>query len=275
MPNNINVKDYSISQEEFTLIYNNELEYYATYPIPKDLTPYYESDTYISHTDASNSLQDKIYQYVKRINLKNKIRLINRFSSNANKILDIGAGTGDFLNEAKINGWTISGVEPNTKARYLASSKNINLLASLEKIEHESYDVITLWHVLEHLPDLDKQIKNIDKLLKAEGTLVIAVPNYKSYDAKHYKTFWAAFDVPRHLHHFSKQSINRLFSKHNYSLLTTKPMLFDAYYVSLLSEKYKTKNNNYIKAFLIGSISNILGFFTKEYSSHIYILKRK
>jgi 2-polyprenyl-3-methyl-5-hydroxy-6-metoxy-1,4-benzoquinol methylase len=270
---NLIVKDHSISQEEFTLIYNDELEYYSTHPIPNDLTTYYESEAYISHTDSSKSIQDKIYQYVKKINLKNKINLINSFSSECSTILDVGAGTGDFLNEARKNGWNISGIEPNIKARNLAANKNIQLLNSLDDLNLQKYDVITLWHVLEHIPNLHEHIAKLKLLLKPNGTLIIAVPNFKSYDAKHYKGYWAAFDVPRHLHHFSRNSMSRIFSKYHLSIRLTKPMLFDAYYVSLLSEKYSNNNNNYIKAFLIGFISNIYGFFTKEYSSLIYILK--
>ncbi|ALM08479.1 methyltransferase [Sediminicola sp. YIK13] len=274
MNKNFIVKDHSVSQEEFTLIHNKELDYYITTPVPKNLDLYYESDSYISHTDSTQSLQDKLYQSVKKINLRNKITLINQYTTNSKSVLDVGAGTGDFLKQAQLNGWTIAGVEPNPKARDLAEKKNINLSSSLEEITEPLYDVITLWHVLEHLPNLETQISKLHNLLKPNGTLIIAIPNFKSYDAKYYKEFWAAYDVPRHLYHFSRKAIDRIFSKHKFELIRTKPMLFDAFYVSLLSEKYKTGKPNYIRAFMVATISNIQGFFNKEPSSIIYVLKK-
>ncbi len=274
MKNNFIVKDHSVSQEEFSLIYNDELDYYITTPIPSNLEIYYESDNYISHTDATKSIQDKLYQSVKKINLRNKLNLINQYAPNTKNLLDVGAGTGDFLKQAQLNGWTIAGIEPNPKARDLAKKKNITLVPSLEEITEPLYDVITLWHVLEHLPNLETQINQLHNLLKPKGTLVIAVPNYKSYDANYYKEYWAAYDVPRHLYHFSRNAISRIFSRYKFDLLRTKPMLFDAYYVSLLSEKYKTGKSNYIKAFMVATISNIRGFFNKEHSSIIYVLKK-
>ncbi|MEJ1221456.1 class I SAM-dependent methyltransferase [Sediminicola sp. 1XM1-17] len=274
MQKNIIVKDHSISHEEFELVYDSQYDYYLTKPVPNNLSKYYESKAYISHTDATDTLQDKIYQFVKRINLHHKVKLISQYTTNK-KILDIGAGTGDFLKYAKIKGWDITGVEPNEHARKLASEKGIQLSSSFEELPAEQYDIITLWHVLEHLPDLDAHIKQLHNLLLPQGTLIIAVPNYNSYDAKHYGHYWAAFDVPRHLYHFSRNSIKRIFSKHSFSLVATKPMLFDSYYVSLLSEKYKHAKGNFFKAFLVGTLSNIQGLFSKEHSSHIYILKKQ
>lgn len=274
MRKNITIKDHSITQEEFQLVYDNQLEYYITQPVPDNLSKYYESESYISHTDANNSFQDKIYQFVKGINLNSKIKLISKYNTQDKTLLDIGAGTGDFLKEANKAGWRISGIEPNPKARELAAKKGIQLKPSLENLTQEKYDVITLWHVLEHLPNLPQQIQNISALLKSGGKLIIAVPNFKSFDAQHYGAFWAAYDVPRHLYHFSQNSINRLFSKYDYSLIATKPMFFDAYYVSLLSEKYKTGKSNYFRAILMGSLSNLKAMRTKEHSSVIYILKK-
>ena len=274
MSKNINIQDHSISREMFTLVYDPELDYYITQPIPKNIAAYYESDVYISHTDSIDSIKDKLYQFVKKINLRKKIKLIDALYHPHKTVLDIGAGTGDFLKAAENYGWNISGVEPNSKARQLALNKNISLAANIQEISDKRFDVITLWHVLEHLPDLDSDIQKFKQLLNPKGTLVIAVPNYKSYDAKHYKEFWAAYDVPRHLYHFSQNSINRIFSKYDFQLLATKPMVFDSYYVSLLSEKYKTGNHNFFKAFLYGTLSNISAYFTKEHSSIIYILKK-
>jgi 2-polyprenyl-3-methyl-5-hydroxy-6-metoxy-1,4-benzoquinol methylase len=268
----LKTKDYSVSGEDFNLLYNEDLEMLITDPLPENLSSYYESDNYISHTDASKNFTDRIYQHVKRINLKSKIKLVQKFTD-SKKLLDVGAGTGDFLVVAKECGFQVSGVEPNFKAKEKAKEKGVILKSDLDDFKNSTFDVITLWHVLEHLPNLEEQILKLTNLLSENGVLIIAVPNYKSYDAKFYKMHWAAFDVPRHLWHFSKTSIEKLFSKNGFELIKTFPMIFDSFYVSLLSEKYKNGKQNFVKAFFVGLISNIKAFKTNEYSSLIYVLK--
>lgn len=269
------IKDYSISQEEFELIYDSNLELLKTQPIPKNLSKYYESDAYISHTDSKKTLFDKVYQAVKNINLKTKIRIISKYKNQKIKLLDIGAGTGDFVLSCKKQmHWETTGIEPNEKARQLAEKKQIRLLKNYNDLKEKSFDVITLWHVLEHIPDLENEIQKINSLLKEDGILIVAVPNYKSWDAQHYKQFWAAYDVPRHLWHFSKTSIQKIFTPKGFQLLEIKPMLFDAFYVSILSEQYKTGKKNFIKGFINGMHSNLYGMRKKEFSSHIYVLKK-
>ena len=271
----IKVTDHSVSKESFDLLLDEELQLLKTYPQPSlDKLPfYYESEDYISHTDSKRTLFEKLYHLVKSNALKNKVTLITKENPTKGNLLDIGAGTGDFLNQAKSSGWKCIGIEPNEKAKNCAISKGVNFTTSLEELEDNSFDVITMWHVLEHVPDIENQIRSLKRLLKPNGTIVIAVPNYKSFDAKHYKSFWAAFDVPRHLWHFSKTSIQKLVAKENLELKKVKPMWFDSFYVCLLSEKYKTGKMNFVKGFFFGFISNCSGFFKKEYSSHIYIIK--
>lgn len=266
-------KDYTVSNEMYNLLYNKEYDLLITDPVPSDLSKYYESDTYISHTDTSESLIDKVYKTVRNYTLKKKLKLINSYKLSGKKILDIGAGTGDFLNICKENGWNINGVEPSEKAQKIAAQKGIDLQSDLSEYGIEKYDIITMWHVLEHVPNLLHYIDTIKKVLKPDGVLIIAVPNYKSYDAKYYKNYWAAFDVPRHLWHFSKTSISKLFSKINIDVVKVLPMKFDSYYVSLLSEKYKNGKMKPLSAIYRGFISNLKATTTKEYSSHIYILK--
>ncbi|MBV7269141.1 class I SAM-dependent methyltransferase [Winogradskyella luteola] len=284
-PTYLHVKDHSVSGEEFQLLYNDELDMLETYPQPKSekLSEYYKSEDYISHTDTKRNLLEKVYHVVRVISLKRKMKLINSFvlkSSTANKrtLLDIGCGTGDFLETAQKDNWQISGIEPNKNARQIANSKTNNSVFEIEHLANlkaNSFDVITLWHVLEHLPNLEMHTNVFKHLLKPNGTLVIAVPNFKSYDAEYYKNFWAAYDVPRHLWHFSKTSIKELFKKENMVLMKTLPMTFDSYYVCLLSEKYRSGFMNPIKAFWIGWRSNLKAKRTKEYSSHIYVLKHQ
>lgn len=272
----IDVKDFSVSGESFSLLLDQELQLLKTTPTPTldKLPAYYESEDYISHTDGTRTFFEKLYQIVKRNAIRKKVALLSKFNQKG-KVLDIGAGTGDFLVAAKNEGWNITGIEPSDKAKEIAISKGVTFSYSLENLEDHTFDVITMWHVLEHVPDLDFQIQQLKRLLKPNGTIIIAVPNFKSYDANHYKSFWAAYDVPRHLWHFSKTAIEKLFAKQNMKLIKVKPMWFDSFYVSLLSEKYKNGKMNFIKGFFIGLISNCSGIVKKEFSSHIYIIKNQ
>nr|WP_298660333.1 class I SAM-dependent methyltransferase [uncultured Flavobacterium sp.] len=269
------VKDYSVSKETFALLYNKEYDLLKTHPFPdlSLLSKYYESEDYISHTDGKRTFFEKIYHFVKKRAIKNKVKLINSYHKNKGALLDVGCGTGDFLVEAQNQGWKATGYEPNEAAKKLTISKNVSTIDDLVSLSANSFDVITLWHVLEHVPNLEEYIKNLKKLLKPSGTLIVAVPNYKSYDAIYYKRHWAAYDVPRHLWHFSKKSIKRLFSDVDMNLACVLPMWFDSFYVSMLSEKHKTGKINFIKAVFIGLRSNCVGLFKKEFSSHIYVLK--
>ena len=270
----LNVKDYSVSQETFELLYDETLDMLIKHPQPslEKLPSYYESVNYISHTDGNKTVFEKMYQFVKGIALKNKLKLINTQSSKG-RILDIGAGVGDFLQVAKNDGWQTIGIEPSDKAKTIAKSKGVFFVEDLSQLENNSFDIITMWHVLEHVPDLENQIKELKRLLKPNGTVIIAVPNFKSHDALHYGKYWAAYDVPIHLWHFSKTAIKKLFAKEDLHLVKVLPMKFDSFYVSLLSEKYKTGKMNFIKAFFIGLKSNWKGSQNLEYSSHIYLIK--
>ncbi|SFZ90158.1 Methyltransferase domain-containing protein [Flaviramulus basaltis] len=274
----LKVKDYSVSGEAFELIQNSEYGFMETTPQPSSdkLPNYYKSEDYISHTDSKRNLFEKVYHLVRKLSLKKKLNLINSLSVESKKLLDIGCGTGDFLQTAQQNNWKVSGIEPNDQARSIANKKTNNSVFETEqllKYKEHSFDVITLWHVLEHLPDLENHIKIFQKLLKSKGTLIIAVPNYKSYDAKYYKEFWAAYDVPRHLWHFNKNSISKLVSKYFMEVVKIKPMWFDAFYVSLLSEKYKKGKMNFVNGLCVGFFSNLKSIKTKEASSLIYVVK--
>ena len=274
----ISVKDHSVSSEEFHLLVNNEFGYLETSPQPslEKLPEYYKSEDYISHTDTKRNLLEKAYHVVRNISLNRKLKLINSYTSEDKNLLDVGCGTGDFLQIAQQNDWIVFGVEPNNEARQIANSKTNNSVSDIEQLlefPKQSFDVITLWHVLEHLPNLEEQVSILKSLLRENGRLIIAVPNYKSYDAEYYKNFWAAFDVPRHLWHFNQESISKLFSKENMEVVERHPMKFDSYYVSLLSEKYKSGWMNIFNAFRIGFTSNLKAKRSGEYSSLIYILK--
>ncbi len=270
----LNCVDYNITKEAYKLMYNEEYNMLITSPVPDSFEKYYSSEEYISHTDRKKTLIDKAYHLAKKYTLKRKLSLINSFKYERKNLLDIGAGTGDFLSISELDNWNILGVEPNKNARKIAKDKGIKLIESIYKIKNKTFDIITLWHTLEHIKELEEYIYEIKKLLSKNGRVIIAVPNYKSYDAKYYKNYWAAYDVPRHLWHFSQSSINKIFKEENMTVEKTLPMKLDAYYVSLLSEKYKSGSINYFKAMLIGFISNFKARKTSEYSSLIYIIKK-
>ena len=272
----LKTKDHLVSGEVFELVYDPEFDMLKTFPQPnvESLHKYYESEDYISHTDEKRGLLSSLYQTVKKWSLQKKTKLIFEQNSGVGSLLDVGAGTGEFLKVAKEKGWSVQGMEPNKNACSLASEKGIELRSSLNDFQGNQFDVVSLWHVLEHIPNLEETVIRLSDLVKPNGTLIIAVPNFKSYDAKYYKEFWAAFDVPRHLWHFSKGSMEKFFSK-NFILEKTEPMIFDSFYVSLLSEKYKTGNKFSLKAFWIGLRSNLKANRSKEYSSHVYCFRKR
>ncbi|MDA8956982.1 class I SAM-dependent methyltransferase [bacterium] len=277
-----NCKDHTVSGEHFKVMINKEFEMLVTQPVPKNLSNYYQSEDYISHTDSKKTLFDKIYQAVKNITLRRKLRLINESLRIQNSdtrpeknLLDVGAGTGDFLKICKNNSWNTFGIEPDEGARASAKNKGIVLQEDLSNFKNQTFEIITLWHVLEHVENLSEYISNLKKLLSNHGRLIIATPNFKSDDANYYKEFWAAFDVPRHLWHFSQDSIRQLFLSENMVIEKTIPMKFDSYYVSLLSEKYKKGRMNIVNALYRGFVSNCKAMTSSEYSSLIYVIKKR
>ena len=273
-------KDYTVSHEEFTIVNCKECNFKFTNPIPDldTLADYYKSEDYISHSDTTKGLISKLYHLVRTRTLTQKVKLINSLVARGT-ILDYGCGTGMFLSECKKDKWKTIGIEPDNGARGLATKHQLKVFESKEELakqpQLETFNVITLWHVLEHVVDLRSTIDFLKDSLVKNGYIIIAVPNYKSFDAEAYDKHWAAYDLPRHLYHFDKATITRLMSDRGFSLTECKPMLFDSFYVSMLSEKYKNGKSNLIGAFLRGFKSNLKAFNSKEYSSVIYIFKKQ
>lgn len=271
----IKLKDYSVSGENFELLFDEELQLLKTYPQPSldKLPSYYESQDYISHTDSKITWFEKLYHFIRRRAIKQKVRLIEYCNGEKGRVLDIGCGTGDFLAEAHLAQWKTFGIEPNEKAAILSKSKGLCLAKSTADFEDHFFDVVTMWHVLEHIPNLEEQLSELKRIIKPTGTIIVAVPNFKSFDAKYYGKFWAAYDVPRHLWHFSKTAIQKLFAANHLKVAKVQPMYLDSFYVSLLSEKNKTGKINLLKGVFLGLRSNIYAKKNSEYSSHIYIIK--
>jgi 2-polyprenyl-3-methyl-5-hydroxy-6-metoxy-1,4-benzoquinol methylase len=272
--------DHTVSHETFQLVKCMSCSFVITSPRPTDnaLGKYYLSDDYISHSAKSASLFDKVYKFSRLFTLRWKMTLVKDNSvspSQPNRLLDYGCGTGDFLNTAKKNGFSIFGIEPSSLARAHASElTGDTILESIEQTEGY-FDTITLWHVLEHIPDLNEKIAALKNRLAINGTMFIAVPNHLSMDAAIYKQNWAAYDVPRHLWHFNRTVMKNLMKKHLLHVEKIIPMKLDAFYVSMLSEKQKNGKNSFLamlKGFLIGMKSNY-GKNDNEYSSLIYVIK--
>ena len=271
----LEVKDNMITREKFTIVSCTSCGFHFTDPRPSidEIGRYYKSEEYVSHSSSNKGLINKLYNLVRNYTLKKKVRLV-RSLAKGNELLDIGAGTGHFLNACRQNGFSVEGLEPDEDAvRFARTNFNLELksLDELHRLPSGSKDVITMWHVLEHVYDLQKDFARIAEVMKETGTLIIAVPNLESYDAKLYKELWAAYDVPRHLYHFRKKDIEALAAEHGLALKKVLPMKFDSFYVSMLSEKYK--GGSVIKAFWNGWMSNLKSA-AAGHSSQIYVIKK-
>ena len=278
----LHTKDYSLTTEDFQIIQcaNCTLEYTDPAPSKEAIAPYYNFPSYISHTDTKEGLVNQIYHKVRNHTLTQKTNWVQSlFTGHKGQLLEVGAGTGAFAHSMLNKGWKVTALEPDAASRQKAlENYNINLLPieELFQLEPAKYEVITLCHVLEHVHDLNAYMKTFHSLLKPNGRLIIAVPNYTSYDAGFYKNFWAAYDVPRHLYHFSPLSMHYLAKKHKMSIVQKLPMWFDSFYVSLLSEKYKQSGMiGMMRAFFVGCISNLIALRNADRgSSIIYEIKK-
>jgi len=277
----LSAKDHTVSQQIFSIWHCNACTARFTQDVPGHdaIGSYYASENYISHSDTKKGIINSLYHLVRKRTLGAKRRLvINATGTMKGTILDIGCGTGAFLNTMKEAGWNITGLEPDDIARAKAAELyNIQPQepGKLFELAPASFNAITMWHVLEHVHELHAYVKQIEKLLAPGGNAFIAVPNYTSKDADIYKENWAAYDVPRHLYHFSPQSMEILLSQHGLKLTAVKPMWFDSFYVSMLSEQYRNGKGNIIRAVFNGFISNLKAWSNvRKCSSVIYVVSK-
>ncbi len=277
----LTAKDYTVSNETFVLWECDTCSFRFTQNVPNAaaIAPYYQSDAYVSHSDTQEGLVNRLYHVVRRYTLKGKCSLIKQYTGlQRGSLLDIGAGTGAFSHTMQLAGWEITALEPDENAKKIALNKYQLKLQSSENIYElplNQFDAITMWHVLEHVHDLHGYLEKFSSILKANGTIFIAVPNYTSYDAKNYQQYWAAYDVPRHLYHFSPKSMEMLAAAKGFSVKAFKPMWFDSFYVAMLSEQYKNGKNNLLKAFCIAAITTLQSLMNaKKSSSVIYVLQK-
>jgi SAM-dependent methyltransferase len=270
----ISCKDFTVSSEVFTIVRCIDCGLKFTNPRPEDsiLGNYYKSEDYISHSNTKRGLIANLYHLVRSYTLSRKEKLLRRYVSRGT-LLDYGCGTGMFLKFCVSKGWEATGLEPDPGARKLASENGSSVVSVKEELPPIKYDAICLWHVLEHVSDLDGTVSFLKQRLSRDGVMVIALPNANSFDAAYYGEFWAAYDLPRHLYHFSPDTIKHFMGKHGFIHLDSRPMFFDAFYVSLLSEKYRSGKARLIPAFLTGLRSNLRARSAEEYSSVTYIFK--
>jgi 2-polyprenyl-3-methyl-5-hydroxy-6-metoxy-1,4-benzoquinol methylase len=273
--------DHTVSNQQFAIWHCSSCTLRFTQDVPgqDDIGPYYQSEKYISHSDTKKSLVNTLYHFVRKKTLQSKKNLVTQQTGLLKGImLDIGCGTGAFLNTMKMAGWGITGLEPDAIARSKAAELYNLHPESPEKLftlKEGSFNAITMWHVLEHVHDLHGYMKQLHKILSASGRLFIAVPNYTSYEATVYRQNWASWDVPRHLYHFSPQAMKALLLQHGFVLKAIKPMWFDSFYISMLSEQYKNRKGNIFMAFIRGLQSNLKAWRSKEKcSSIIYIVSK-
>ena len=270
------IKDHFLTQEEFEIVETETKGVFRTSPIPSNISRYYESEDYISHHQDSGSLKEKLYKFLQSFNLQYKKNiLVDRIKKGSN-VLDYGCGAGEFVKYIE-NDFHTFGFEPNSDARNAAINKTqkAKIIDDLNSIENQSLDAITLWHVFEHIENQSEALSQFYNKLKDKGLLIIAVPNPTSYDALKYKEFWAAYDVPRHIFHFSKSGMEKLMNNDSWKIKKIKPLLLDSFYISMLSEKYQKSSLYWLKGMIFGLISNINASKTGEYSSLIYIIEKK
>lgn len=272
--NHLIATDHMVSSESFALVKCSKCQLVFTNPRPslETISSYYDSDKYYSH-HKSFSPVGILYSIAKYFTLRWKSKIINRYVNKPGRLLDYGCGTGDFLHQMQSKQWSVTGVEKDPDARKLAVKKTSSEILDNNQTLSGTFNVITLWHVLEHLHDLKTTFRELLKLLDRDGYLLIALPNISSEDSHHYKEYWAGLDVPRHLYHFDKESFEQFIQPHRIQLVDITPMKLDAYYVSLLSEKYKS-GGCYLRAFQQATKSNKQAKNTGQYSSLIYVLKR-
>lgn len=273
-------QDFLVSKQNFTIQNCGKCGFKATNPRPVEgeIGRFYQSEEYISHSDTRKGIMSQLYHSVRSITVQQKVKLINSLSPKKGKLLDVGCGSGYFLSASRQDGWQITGTEPDANTRRQAEERTkVALKNSIQELDDQSqFDVITMWHVLEHVHQLQETLEWLRSHCRPKGHLIIAVPNYHSWDAQHYQEHWAAYDVPRHLYHFSPDTIKKLLQRYGFEVLQQKPMLFDAFYVNLLSTKNRDGKPAYLESFWNGIRSNWAAYQEGgNYSSLIYVAQAR
>jgi len=274
----LQLKDYFLSKEDFEIYRCQQCGLLYTWPRPADdvIGNYYKSEDYLSHNESKKGLIPFIYNQVKRVNVANKFKIATQGVEGL-RLLDFGCGVGDFLHFAQQKGYDISGADVSADARQFSTAKLGKKIMRPDEVfalPDASFDIITMWHVLEHISNLKRQVSELNRLLANGGRLIVALPNYQSYDAQYYKDKWAAYDVPRHLNHFNQATLEKIFSSTPLRLVSVKPLKWDAYYISMMSEGYAGSGNAFLNGILTGFKSNHAARKSGQYSSLVYVFER-
>lgn len=267
-------KDHLVSHEQFSVVLDKASQIASTHPQPAAhlLPAYYQSDEYISHGTKQRSVFSLLYALIQKRMFGIKRQWLSNGTQQAPRYLDYGCGTGALVRYLTAKGWDAHGVEPNAKARKVFN--NLKVVSSLGELTPAPFDVIGLWHVLEHVPNPTETLAELIDILTPQGKLFLALPNFNSYDAAFYSNEWAGYDVPRHLWHFSSHGIVQLCESLGLKHTKTNGMFFDAFYVSYLSEKHRRKCFPFVRGFFIGLWSNIRAKKTGEYSAMLYCFEK-
>ena len=267
------VIDHFLSKKKFTVQPSGRSGVLETAPKPssEDLPKYYKSKEYLSH-NKNDSFFSKLYSLAKRMNFFLKLKILRKHSSSLNTLLDFGSGDGFFITELNKKRIDAHGYEPFFASKTANTYKEKGLLLSFDKAY---FDVITMWHSLEHVESYSETIAFLKPLIKSKGLLVVACPNFQSWEASYYKEFWAGYDVPRHLWHFSANGLVSYLEESGFLLIKQKPMYMDSFYVCMLSEKYKGSKLWFLKGLCVGLCSNFVSFFTKSFSSSMFVFKNQ
>ena len=278
MTTHLQAKDYTVSKNTFNIVRCAACDLLFTNPRPEaeQASYFYQSENYISHSNTQKGFINKLYHAVRKITLKQKTNLIQGEQQGTKNLLDIGCGNGHFLHACQLAGWNTFGMEldPETAARAAALTGQ-SIFPNLQAIPEEpQFELISLWHVLEHVYEIDAYFEFFKKRINPGGKLLLALPNSKSFDADYFKEFWAAYDVPRHIYHFNPETIQSIAKKHGFKLAKQHGQIFDSFYIALLSHEYKTGSKKLIASFFVGLWSNLIAYFkTGNYSSNIYIFE--
>lgn len=274
--------DHYATGEMFHLCRCRECGFLFTqdFPVEDEIGRYYETPDYISHTDTRKGAMNTVYHHVRTYMLGRKARLVEHEAHRKEgRLLDIGTGTGYFADTMRRRGWQVEAVEKSAQARAFAREHfglEVKPHTALKDFAPGTFDVITLWHVMEHLEHLNETWETLRSLLTDRGVLVVAVPNCSSFDAWRYGAYWAAYDVPRHLWHFTPDTIQRFGAKHGFILAERHPMPFDAFYVSMLTEKHMRRSCTFLRGMLTGTLAWLSSLVRKERSSSmIYVFRKK
>ena len=270
------LQDHFLTKEIFTIDWDSSKQIGATvFPDTTGLDIYYKSSNYASHQDQKKGWSGKAYRFGQRLMFYRKLQLLARCIPKSGRVLDYGCGVGDFMTMLTKHGYETVGIEPNPSARAILAAKQLHVFPSMQSLSSQPcFDVITLWHVFEHLKNPTVSLQDFYEKLHPEGYLILALPNPDSWDAHHYKSFWAAWDVPRHLWHFTEGGIIRLASGVGFVHCKTKALPLDAFYVSLLSEGYQGNSQKWMRALYNGMRSTIYGISRGNYSSQIYLFQK-